>query len=65
VVFVKISDETHHLWRAVDQEGEVLERCVTKRRDGKAALKLTKKSMKRYGQPVIIVTDKLRSTARR
>ena len=60
-VFVKINGETHYLWRAVDHEGEVLESYVTKRRDRKAALKFLKKSMKRYGNPAIIVTDKLRS----
>jgi putative transposase len=60
-VFVKINGETHYLWRAVDHEGEVLESYVTKRRDRKAALKFLRKSMKRYGQPQIIVTDKLRS----
>ena len=60
-VFVKINGETHYLWRAVDHEGEVLESYVTKRRDRKAALKFIRKSMKRYGQPHIIVTDKLRS----
>ena len=38
-VFVKISGETHYLWRAVDQEGEVLEVFATKRRDRAAALK--------------------------
>jgi putative transposase len=32
-VFVKINGETHHLWRAMDHEGEVLESFVTKRRD--------------------------------
>ena len=60
-VFVKINGETHYLWRAVDHEGEVLESFVTKRRDCKAALKFIRKSMKRYGQPHILVTDKLRS----
>ncbi len=60
-VFVKINGETHYLWRAVDHEGEVLESYVTKRRDRKAALKFLRKSMKRYGQPEVIVTDKLRS----
>jgi putative transposase len=34
---------------------------VTKRRDRKAALRFIRKSMKRYGQPKVIVTDKLRS----
>ena len=60
-VFVKINGETHYLWRAVDHEGEVLETFVTKRRDRKAALKFLRKTMKRYGQPEVIVTDKLRS----
>ncbi len=60
-VFVKINGETHYLWRAVDHEGEVLESYVTKRRDRKAALNFLRKLMKRYGQPNVIVTDKLRS----
>ena len=60
-VFVKINGETHYLWRAVDHEGEVLESYVTKRRDRKAALKFLRKSMKRYGSPQVIVTDKLGS----
>ena len=60
-VFVKINGETHYLWRAVDHEGEVLESYVMKRRDRKAALKFVRKSMKRYGYPEIVVTDKLRS----
>ena len=60
-VFVKINGQTHYLWRAVDHEGEVLESFVTKRRNRKAALKFLRKIMKRYGNPHVIVTDKLRS----
>ncbi len=60
-VFVKINGETHYLWRAVDHEGEVLEAFASKKRDRKAALKFLRKAMKRYGQPKVIVTDKLRS----
>ncbi|MHC4434805.1 MAG: IS6 family transposase [Planctomycetota bacterium] len=60
-VFVKINGEIHYLWRAVDHEGEILESYVTKRRDRKAALKFLRKSMKRFGSPQVIVTDKLRS----
>ncbi len=60
-VFVKINGETHYLWRAVKHEGEVLESYVTKRRDRKAALKFKRKTMKRYVQPQVLVTDKLRS----
>ena len=59
--FVKVNGETHYLWRAVDHAGEVLESYVTKRRDRKAALKLIRESMKRCGNPAVIVTDKLRS----
>jgi putative transposase len=60
-VFVRINGERHYLWRAVDHEGEVLEVFATKRRDRKAALKFLKRTMKRYGQPKAIVTDRLRS----
>jgi putative transposase len=60
-VFVKINGERHYLWRAVDHKDEVLESYVSKRIDRKTVLKLIRKSMKRNGQPGIIVTDKLRS----
>jgi putative transposase len=36
-VFVKINGERHYLWRAVDHEGEILESCVTKKRDCRPA----------------------------
>ncbi len=58
---MKINGKTHYLWRVVDDEGEVLESYVTKRRDRRVALKFLRKSMKRCGPPNIIVTDKLRS----
>ena len=58
---MKINGEMHYLWRAVDHEGEVLEVFATKRRDRKAALKFLKRTMKRYGRPEVIVTDRLRS----
>ena len=60
-IFVKINGERYYLWRAVDHEGEVLESYVTKTRDKKAALKFLKKAMRKHGQPVAVVTDKLRS----
>jgi len=60
-VFVRINGETHYLWRAVDREGEVLEVFATKRRDRRAALRFIKRAMKRYGQPRVVVTDRLRS----
>lgn len=60
-VYVKIGEVTHYLWRAVGHEGEVLESFVTRKRDKAAALVFLKKAMKQYGQPRVIVTDKLRS----
>ena len=60
-VFVRINGETHSPWRAVDHEGEVLEVFATKRRDRGATLNFLKRTMKRYGRPRSIATDRLRS----
>ncbi len=60
-VFVKINGETHYLWRAVDQEGEILESYVTKKRDKKAFLNFLRKALKRHVQAEKIVTDGLKS----
>jgi putative transposase len=60
-VFVRINDETHYLWRAVDHEGEVLEIFATKHRDRMAAHGFLTRAMKRNGRPKIIVTDRLPS----
>jgi putative transposase len=60
-VFVKINGERHHMWRAVDHEGEVLESFVTKTRDKKAALQFLKKTQKRHGRAETMVRDLLRS----
>ena len=60
-VFVKINGVKHYLWRAVDQEGEVLEGFVTKTRNRKAALKFLRKSLRRHGSPEKFVTDRLAS----
>ncbi len=50
------------LWRAVDDEGEVLDLLVQPRRDRAAAVKLMRKLLKKQGfGPDILVTDKLRS----
>lgn len=60
-VYVKIGGEMHYLWRAVDQEGEILESYGTKTRDRAAALAFMKKALKRHGSPEAITTDGLRS----
>jgi putative transposase len=50
------------LWRAVDDEGQVLDVLVQSKRDRKAALKLLRKLLKRQGYvPGAIVTDRLPS----
>jgi putative transposase len=61
-VFVKIQGKRHYLWRAVDQDGEVVDVFLQKRRDGKAAKRFFKRLLrKNHGEPRKIVTDKLRS----
>jgi putative transposase len=42
-VFIKINGKTHYLWRAVDQDGTVLDILVTSRRDAKAATRFFRK----------------------
>ena len=61
-VFIKINGVQHYLWRAVDQDGEVVDIFLQKRRDGKAAMRFFKRLLKKNrGEPRKIVTDKLRS----
>jgi putative transposase len=61
-VFLKINGLGHYLWRAVDQDGDVLDILVQSRRDKRAAKKFFRKLLKglRY-VPGAIITDKLRS----
>ena len=61
-VFVKIQGKQHYLWRAVDQDGEVVDVFLKARRDGRAATRFFKRLLKAHGgEPRKIVTDKLRS----
>jgi transposase-like protein len=61
---VRIAGERLYLWRAVDDEGEVLDMLVQRRRDSRAALRLMRKLLKKQGfVPKLLVTDKLRSYA--
>ena len=61
-VFVKIQGKQHYLWRAVDQDGEVVDVFLQKRRDASAAKRFFKRLLKKHkGEPRKIVTDKLRS----
>lgn len=59
---VKIGGKRMFLWRAVDDEGEVLDMLVQERRNKGAALKLLRKLLKNQGvRPEAIVTDRLAS----
>ncbi len=59
---IVIRGRRHWLWRAVDNEGEVLDFLVQPKRNARAALKLMRKLLKKQGfAPTRIVTDKLRS----
>ena len=59
---VLIGGKRFWLWRAVDDEGEVLDLLVQRRRDKNAAVKLMRKLIKKQGfAPGVLVTDKLRS----
>jgi putative transposase len=61
-VFVKINGKQHYLWRAVDQDGEVVDVFLQARRDGAAAKRFFKGLLRGHGsEPRKIVTDKLRS----
>jgi putative transposase len=61
-VFVKINGKQHYLWRAVDQDGEVVDVYLQAKRDGVAAKRFFKRLLRSHGgEPRKIVTDKLRS----
>ena len=61
-VYTKINGKMIYLWRAVDDEGTVLDIVVQSRRNKKAALRLIRKLLKNNGvKPQLIVTDRLGS----
>jgi putative transposase len=61
-VFLKINGKQHYLWRAVDQDGEMVDVYLKAKRDGTAAKRFFKRLLQSYGgEPSKIVADKLRS----
>jgi len=59
---VRVSGEPMYLWRAVDDEGEVLDVLVQRRRDKAAARRLMRKLLKKQSfVPDVVTTDGLRS----
>jgi putative transposase len=63
-VVITIAGQKHWLWRAVDQDGYVLDEIVQTRRDTTAAKRLLKRLLKKQGcPPPRMITDKLGSYA--
>ena len=61
-VFIKINGKQHYLWRAVDQDGEVVDVHLQAKRDGAPAKRFFRRLLRSHGgEPRKIVTDKLRS----
>ena len=61
-VFIKIRGRLHYLWRAVDQDGDVIDILVQRRRDAKAAKRFFNRALSAQGaEPRSLITDKLRS----
>src|SRR5687767_3370902 len=61
-VVITIAGKKHWLWRAVDQDGFVLDVLVQSRRDQRAAKRLLRKLLKKQGRPPrVLITDKLAS----
>ena len=61
-VFITINGKLHYLWRAVDQDDNVLDILVQSRRNKQAAKKFFRKLLKGLTYaPRVVITDKLRS----
>jgi putative transposase len=61
-VFLTINGERHYLWRAVDQDGAVLDILVQRRRNKNAARKFFRKLLKGLTYvPRVVITDQLKS----
>ena len=61
-MYLKINGKTHYLWRAVDQDGNVLDILVQSRRNKKAAKRFLRKLLNGWQYvPRVIITDKLKS----
>ena len=61
-VFIRINGAQHYLWRAVDQDGTVLDILVQRRRNKAAAKKFFRKLLKGLQYvPRVLITDRLAS----
>lgn len=61
-VVITVRGKKHWLWRAIDQDGFVLDVLVQSRRNTTATERLMRKMLKRQGSaPRVMIEDKLRS----
>jgi len=61
-VFLRINGQLQYLWRAIDQDGEVIDILVQPRRDRRAAERFFRRLLRGQGrEPLHIITDRLRS----
>ncbi len=60
-VVITICGVKYWLWRAIDADGNVLDILVQQHRNAKAAKRLSKNLINQFGEPQVVVTDKLRS----
>jgi putative transposase len=60
-VVITIRGKKHWLWRAIATNGEVLDILVQTRRNAKAAKRFFQRLVARFGEPRVVITDKLRS----
>ena len=60
-VVIMIGDSKQRLWRAIDAAGDVLDILVQSRCNAKAAKRFLRKLTARFGDPRVVVTDKLRT----
>ena len=60
-VVITIRGKKHWLWRAIDAKGDVLDILVQARRNAKAAKRFFQRLVSQFGEPRVVITDKLRS----
>src|ERR1700676_2803716 len=61
-LFVRINGQQHYLWRAVDQDGDVIDILLQSRREQRAAERFLRRLLRGQGkEPFWIITDKLKS----
>ena len=60
-VVITIRGKKQWLWRAIEANGDVLDILVQTRRNAKAAKRFFQRLVSQFGEPRVVITDKLRS----